>query len=62
MRAALLGIAALAASAAARQRRYNTAPNLAANPSIKVHLVPHSHDDVGWLKTAAQYAFGLNNS
>ena len=23
-----------------------------------VHLIPHSHDDVGWRKTADQYFYG----
>ncbi|XP_071696221.1 alpha-mannosidase-like [Rutidosis leptorrhynchoides] len=29
---------------------------------LNVHLVPHSHDDVGWLKTVDQYFIGSNNS
>ena len=27
---------------------------------IKVHLIPHSHNDVGWLKTANEYFWGTN--
>ena len=30
--------------------------------SLTVHLVPHTHDDVGWLKTVDQYFIGSNNS
>jgi hypothetical protein len=29
---------------------------------LNVHLVPHSHDDVGWLMTIDQYYVGSNNS
>jgi len=29
---------------------------------INVHIVSHSHDDVGWLKTVDQYFYGANQS
>ena len=27
-------------------------------PAVTVHLIPHSHDDVGWLKTVDDYFYG----
>nr|XP_015204430.1 PREDICTED: lysosomal alpha-mannosidase [Lepisosteus oculatus] len=39
---------------------YQSCP--ATRPSmLNVHLVPHTHDDVGWLKTVDQYYYGARN-
>ncbi|KAG5060965.1 hypothetical protein JHK87_001994 [Glycine soja] len=41
--------------------KYNTGASVVPG-KLNVHLIAHSHDDVGWLKTVDQYYVGSNNS
>ncbi|CAL0313112.1 unnamed protein product [Lupinus luteus] len=45
----------------AKYINYDTGSNIV-EAKLNIHLVPHSHDDVGWLKTIDQYYVGSNNS
>ncbi len=38
------------------------APALTAAAKLNVHGIPHTHNDVGWLKTVDQHFYGANNS
>ncbi|KAM6389963.1 LOW QUALITY PROTEIN: lysosomal alpha-mannosidase, partial [Rhynochetos jubatus] len=54
--AALLLLGAAAAAGCGYQSCPPTRPDL-----LNVQLVPHTHDDVGWLKTVDQYYYGARN-
>ncbi|XP_046950805.1 lysosomal alpha-mannosidase isoform X1 [Lynx rufus] len=50
----------LLAAPGARAAGYETCPMV--HPDmLNVHLVAHTHDDVGWLKTVDQYFYGIHN-
>lgn len=40
------------------ERMRHERPFKAGNGPLTVHVVPHSHDDVGWLKTVDEYFSG----
>ena len=39
-----------------------TCPVLDPTKSVHVHIVPHSHDDMGWLKNIDEYYYGMKST
>nr|XP_051693848.1 lysosomal alpha-mannosidase isoform X1 [Oryctolagus cuniculus] len=50
----------LVAAPGTRAAGYETCPTVQPD-MLNVHLLPHTHDDVGWVKTVDQYYYGVQN-
>ena len=37
-------------------------PKLDPSKNVHVHIVPHSHDDMGWLKNIDEYYYGMKST
>ena len=41
---------------------FDQTPNFGSNDILRIHMIPHSHEDVGWLKTVDECYYGANNA
>ena len=41
---------------------FDKKPNIGPDDILRIHMISHSHDDVGWLKTMDEYFWGTKSN
>jgi lysosomal alpha-mannosidase len=57
-----LGVVRSSKHSSTRETSVSAAPQQVLGEHLTIHVIAHTHDDVGWLKTVDEYYYGANNS